>query len=84
MNNGNIMLVICGICLIVSGIILECYYTKKLKKIERKSYYDLVDDGETGMQIKQVNANGYKSHTLETGNNSVYICFKCECGSKSN
>lgn len=81
MNNGNLMLVICGIALILSGVILECFYNKKVKEIERNCHCNLVNDGETGCQIKQVKANGFKSANSETGSNSVYVGWKCECGS---
>jgi len=39
MNNGNLMLLICGIALIISGVIFECFYNKKIKEIERTSRF---------------------------------------------
>jgi len=71
------VLIICA-CVI---FILPVFYTKKEKQVGRKCHYNLANDGETGLQIKQVKANGFESAYSNTGCNSVFIGCKCECGS---
>jgi hypothetical protein len=71
MNNVSIMLIICGVILIIPGVVLIWLYNEN--GIERKCHYNLVNDGETGMQIKQVKPNGFNTAYSNTGANSVFI-----------
>lgn len=58
--------------IVVILIFFLVYPNKKEKEIERKSNYNLVNDGETGEQIKTVKSNGYQSAHSSVGSNSFY------------